>query len=82
MIELGQEIEDRISGINGIATARLTTLYGEEKIEMTPTSLAVDGTPRAAIWFTEQQVEVLNEKKVKAGFTIPERLDKGEGLPP
>ena len=52
MIELGDKVVDKVTGLEGIACARLTGLYEATQIRVHPQSLK-DGDMRAAVWLEE-----------------------------
>jgi hypothetical protein len=62
MIILGSKVRDSITGLEGIATARCTYLYGCVRIGIQPTAL--EGQKVAEeVFLDEQRVEVLEERK-------------------
>lgn len=64
MIKLGSKIRDNITGLEGVATARATYLYGCVRIELTPDKLD-NGKIMDSYFLDEQRCEVLKEKKPK-----------------
>lgn len=60
MIELGQEVRDRITKIKGIAIGRTQWLYGCERITIQPQG-SKDGKPPESFTVDEPQVEVIGK---------------------
>lgn len=63
-IKLGDKIKDRISGLEGIATAKAIYLYGCTQYEVTPNQLH-DGKPIEGIWIDEPQLELVKDNGEK-----------------
>lgn len=63
MIELGQEGRDKITGFEGVITARLTFLFGCDQYCLTPK--ASNGELKDGIYFDEGRIEITG-KGVKA----------------
>lgn len=59
-LELGKRAKDKISGFEGIITARVEFLTGCNRYAITPTALH-DGMPLDSLYFDEGQVEVLGD---------------------
>lgn len=77
MIELGQEVQDIITGFRGIVTGRVDYLTGCRQLLVAP-SLKPDGTPGDSLWFDEQRCElvpggrrVVLDNAETPGFDIP-----------
>ncbi len=60
-IKLGAHVRDRISGLEGVASARIEFLNGCVQICIRPTKLSKDGTPMDGQYIDQQQIEVLAE---------------------
>ena len=58
MIELGQEVRDKISGFTGVAVARCAWLYGCVRVSVFPKTLK-DGVPIDVQTFDEDQLEAV-----------------------
>lgn len=58
MINLGDKVRDKISGMSGIATAVCEFLYGCRRIAIQSMELK-DGRPVENVYFDEDQVEPL-----------------------
>ena len=56
-IELGDHVKDRLTGFEGIVTARTEWLYGCIRVAVLNQELNKDGKVREAEWFDEAQVE-------------------------
>ena len=69
MVELGDRVKDKISGLKGIVMAVSNYLYGCQRIGIQPEE-SKDGKP--AEWFTvdEPQLEVVMKRAV-TGRTTP-----------
>lgn len=68
MIKLGQEVEDIVSGLTGIAIARTEWLNGCTRICVQP-KLDKDGKFVDSMDFDEPQLKVINENPLKRGPT-------------
>jgi len=64
MIELGDKVKDRITGLVGIATGVTKWLYGCTRFAIQPQEIK-DGKPAELWWVDEPQVEVLEAGVVK-----------------
>lgn len=71
MITLGDEVRDKVSGFKGIATSKVTFLYGCVRVEITPKTK--DGKKAESVYVDESGVERIGngvnkpEKKVTGG---------------
>lgn len=65
-VELGQKVRDRITGVEGIATARTEWLYGCTRILVQPQEVK-DGKPAEAMYVDEPQCEILGQDFVQDG---------------
>jgi hypothetical protein len=77
VIELGDRVKDKISGLSGIAVGITNYLYGCRRISVQPEQ-AKDGKP--AEWFTVDEPQLdLVKKCVVAGRVVqaPEELPHG-----
>ena len=61
-IELGAKVKDKISGLEGIATARIEYLNGCIQYAISP-PVDKDGNIRKDWWIDEQQLEELEPKE-------------------
>lgn len=81
-IQLGDLVEDKITGFKGIAICRTEWMYGCIRITVQPTKLSKDGKVVEAGTFDEPQLKILKAQKVsneisnKAGPTYGPRDDK------
>lgn len=57
-IELGMKVRDRISGIEGIATARTEFINGCVRISVQPKVDKKTNTLPAEVWFDDKQLEI------------------------
>lgn len=73
-VELGDRVRDRVSGIEGIATARTQWLNGCERWSISPRA-GEDGKLPDDVWVDQQQVE-LCEKDPELFFSVDERPEK------
>lgn len=77
IVELGQKVEDTLSGVKGTVIARTEWLYGCVRVTVQPQG-EKDGIPFDAFVVDEPQVEVLEEKKApKADPSHGPRDDPG-----
>lgn len=53
--ELGQTVEDQITGFTGVVTGRVEYISGCNQVLVTP-KIGKDGSIRSAEWFDEQRV--------------------------
>lgn len=54
--ELGEKVRDRLSGFEGVCTARAEYLYGVPRVEVTPVAKSGDKSDEPR-WFEESRVE-------------------------
>lgn len=63
-IELGDEVQDLVSGFKGVAVGRTQWLYGCERIIVTP-RMGKDGKVGENMSFDEPQLKLLKAKTIK-----------------
>jgi len=63
-VELGDEVQDLISGVKGIATGRTTWITGCDHIQIQPQGSAENGGRLEAIATDEPMVKILKKAKV------------------
>lgn len=68
-IQLGDRVEDRISGLSGIVTGFYQFLYGCERVSVTPQEHK-DGKPAESFTVDAAQCEVIEPQAVK-GYVAP-----------
>ena len=80
MIPLGSKIKDNITGYQGIATARVTHLYGCVHIAIQPQELK-DGIPQKERLFDEQRIQIIEraerepqQPKFDLGSTVRDKI--------
>ena len=56
MIELGDKVVDRVTGLEGVALARITALYEATQLRVHPVTLK-DGDVREFTWLEEARCE-------------------------
>ena len=84
-IRLGAKVKDRISGFEGIASAKIEYLTGCTQIGVMPEGLTADGKTKEWSYFDWQRLEIVDEE---TGFltiaqSVPSRAATGFGeLPP
>ena len=59
-IDLGDKVRDKISGFEGVATARIAYLGDSPDVRITGTALH-DGKPVGAEWFSDWRVEKVTD---------------------
>lgn len=64
-IELGSRAQDKITGFEGIVTARFEWLTGCVRYEIQPIKLGLDGKVNASETFDEARIEVLAKPTAK-----------------
>lgn len=77
MIKLGDEVQDLITGFQGIATARIIYITGCVRYEVTPEGLE-KGNMIEPQWVDERTLKVIRKAKVK----IKEKPLSGPGNTP
>jgi len=70
MINLGDLVEDTVTGFKGIAVGRTVWLHGCNRISVQPTGLNKEGKVYEAQGFDEPQLKVLKKIKVKEGSHV------------
>lgn len=68
MVELGQKVRDKITGLEGIAVGRHEYLYGCVRISVQPVELH-DGKLVESIPLDEPQLDVIDTSKIGASPT-------------
>lgn len=58
MINLGDEVQDVVTGFEGVAIQRLECLFGPTEIAVQQRILNDDKRPMEKIWFAESQLEL------------------------
>ena len=64
MVQLGQKVQDVVTGFKGTATAIGTFLAGPDQVFVTPTCKA-DGTIADGCWFDKDRLEVIDASILK-----------------
>lgn len=64
-IELGDEVQDTISGVKGIAVGRTTWITGCDNIQIKPQGVDRDGKPCDSFAADEPIVKVVKKAKIK-----------------
>lgn len=59
---LGKKVKHVITGLVGIATARIEYLNGCVQYQIQP-KIVKDGVPATAQWYDQEQVELVHKKK-------------------
>ena len=69
MIELGDTVRDRVTGLEGVVLAKLVCLYEEPTYRIHSSSLKPDdGGVREPVWMPEGRLDVVALKPRLAGF--------------
>jgi len=74
MVKLGQKVRDKITGLEGIATARTEFLYGCVRVLIDPEGLH-DGKPIESQWLDEQRLEEKPTAKIGGPGSAPPSRD-------
>lgn len=69
-LELGFKVKDKVTGLEGIATARIDYLYGCRQYGVTPE--AKDGKTNDTCWFDEGRLEILGQGISEVEVASPE----------
>ena len=77
-IELGDEVEDKVTGFKGIAIARHTYLEGCDRISIQP-KIKKDGTLVEPSSFDEPTVKIIRRSIVKPAHIEEPRIRKTGG---
>lgn len=70
MIELGDEVKDKITGFKGIATSRIKYLNGCDKIGIQP-KMGKDGKIPDCIWFDDIQIVLIKKHPQELKYEKP-----------
>lgn len=81
MIELGQEVKDKVTGFKGIASGRCVYLSGCAHVSIQP-KVGKDGKLPEAKWFDEPMIELVSKKKKKVVIKTRSRRFGGPMLTP
>lgn len=58
---LGKTVRDKVTGFEGMATARTEHLYGDDLIFIEPVDLrGTDGKPTGGTWYEESRTEEID----------------------
>lgn len=76
MVNLGDKVKDRISGLTGIATAIVRYISGCEQVSITPQEVK-DGVPISGSYFDIDRIEVIEVGAIK----LSNRFDSRDGGP-
>lgn len=66
-VKLGQKVKDTVTGLEGLAVARTTYIYGCARISIQPFSHK-DGKPAEWVSFDEPQLKVIGEDASKVAL--------------
>lgn len=79
VVELGDEVECRISGFKGIVTSYAKCLTGCDRIVIQPIGVTKEGKLKDGLWFDVYAVKILKKQKVKAeSVQAPQAEEKTE----
>lgn len=80
MIKLGSRVKDKMTGLEGVAVARIEYLNGCERYEIQPQGLTKEGDVRKSHWVDRQQmlVEIIQEEKTE----VEDRPGGSRNAPP
>lgn len=78
MIKFGDRVRDKVSGFQGIATAKHEYMNGCIRFTVDSEEMK-DGKPVDGQWYDEQQLEVVNEKALEVK---PAQVGGPRGAPP
>jgi len=70
MIKLGDTVKDEVTGLEGIALARLVALHEANQIRVHPQDLKPDGDVRPSVWFEETRLTVVKRAVATMGFKM------------
>lgn len=76
MINLGDRVKDKISGLTGICTGRSVYLYGCTRIAIQAEVLEA-GKPIESYWLDEAQCDVVQSAVIKGHVAIAEKPPSG-----
>lgn len=74
-VNLGDSVEDTVTGFKGIAIGRTTWLHGCDRIIVQPEGLTKEGKTYENQSFDEPQLKVLKKKKVPEGDHVTGGFD-------
>jgi hypothetical protein len=77
MVELGDRVEDKITGLKGIAVGITNYLYGCQRIMVQPEE-SKDGKPVDTFYVDEPQLEIVDKRAV-AGRVIKAEEERPHG---
>ena len=67
MINLGDKVQDKVSGFTGIVLARMECLFEATECRVHPQEVMEDGRLAPAEWIAEDRLLVLEDRKI-VGF--------------
>ena len=71
MVELGDRVKDKITGLKGIVVSVSQFLYGCTRVGIQPEE-AKDGKPAESFYIDEPQCEVIKKEAVTPGAAVKE----------
>lgn len=77
MVELGDRVKDRITGLKGIAVGITNYLYGCKRVAVQPET-EKDGKPADTFFVDEPQLEIM-KKGALPGYTVQAEEDRPHG---
>jgi hypothetical protein len=63
-IELGDEVQDLVSGVKGIAIGRTTWITGCDHIQVKPQGATAEGLPRDSFAVDEPMLKIIKKARV------------------
>jgi hypothetical protein len=67
-IVLGDKVQDKVSGFEGIALARMTAIYEATQLRVHPTELNSENKIIDSTWIEETRLEKIAPVKHESGF--------------
>lgn len=78
MLNPGDKVKDKVTGLTGIITAITSYLQGCRRVHVTPDKLKDDGTPHDTFAFDEPQCELIKAQVIPwEGLSKPDKKRPG-----
>lgn len=74
-IELGDEVQDTVSGFKGVVVSEHNYLHGCRRLSVQP-KVGKDGSNKDSQGFDEPQLKILKRKKIKIGNRVTGGTEK------
>ena len=68
MANLGDEVQDEITGFKGIVMAKLEALYGPTECRVHERGCSAEGKPKDGVWVEDARLKIVHPQAVRGFF--------------